>query len=151
MADIPTTPEPETAKPPQFSLLSLMLFLTVVGLYCGMVRWAIMSPEMFKGHGLTIICCSMCSFALCVPYWIWNPPRWAGPVIPIGVFILSVGLYYVIQAIWGSEVGDPKVIVALNCFYFFTVAAYISILHSKSQTGSWLPFVGKRAEGESNE
>ena len=144
-------PETKTAKPPQFSLLTLMLFVTIVGMYCGMVRWVIMSPEMFKGHGLIFFGGSMCSFALCVSYWIWNPPRWAGPVIPIGVFILSVCLYYVIQAIWGRAVGDPKVIVSLNCFYFFTVATFISILHSKEQTGSWLPMVRKSPEGESDE
>jgi len=152
MSNTPTTQEPETAQPPQFSLLSLMLFVTVVGLYLGSVRRI---PQNFY-YDYPFVYLSVYLFGLVTWCLYSDYVKSSGfSVMCFGFSFIGAILFSLCElAIWSGDNTSDKVVRhywAWSLIFFMSLAAISSIIQSKKQTGSWYPWVGKRAEGESDE
>lgn len=128
-----------------------MLFVTVVGLYFGSVRWI---PLNFHRYPfipwLVFMLGSIGIYLIYLEHGLKLPSS-------THILILASGFSIPAAQIIGEfqQTKENYAIVfhygSWSSIFIISIAAIISVIHCKKQTGSWLPFVGERAEGENNE
>jgi len=146
--------EPKTAKPPQFSLLTLMLWVTVVGLYFGLTRWV---PPIFHenpeiSYGVFVIG-SIGIYLVFLFYGVKSPSSTNYLIFASGLSLPAALIICKIGGIKQQDLNYEIIIHYGSCstIFIILIAAIIAIVNCKKRKGSWLPWRGKRAEGESNE
>lgn len=136
--------ESERPKAPQFSLLSLMLFVMVVAFYFGSAGWFLPSSIIqHKGILFTVL---LRSFFIFTAYSCWLDVSWFSLICLICGFLIPVVMKEIETYMGDENIYSMKFLIASawGFVYFPALAAISSIVHCKKVTGSVFPFVGER-------
>jgi len=126
----------------QFSLASMMLFVTLVGLYFGMVR--LISLNFLFENRFFLLGVFLLTCFIFVLYSIWIGES----MFSFACFVCS-GVLIIVHNVFGLGESAISKYFIFGTPFLMTFAAINTIIRCKKQTGSFLPWK-KRAEGESD-
>lgn len=147
MTDPPTTPETDRPKV-QFSLLTLMIWVTVVGLYFGLA--GLIPREFFYTYPLIYPIYLALGLIVWIFYSVGVKPRLFSILYFIGSYF-SMFTYQLVVEVYPFYKYILLSYFNLCGIFLLSFGLVSTLVNCKKQTGSWLPFVGERAEAENNE